>query len=242
MALAEAMPAASSSIGSREVPEPVYFGNGCFWGRQYDFVNAEKEMGRGMGEATAVVGYAGGRQAGPDGKVCYYIADPKSVYEKLGHAEVVQVSVDGDPSTSPKAAQEFRRFADTYFNQFRKTKYGMMRSDPQDAGPGYRNVVGIPGGVNSPFFPILKEANVYGMELREGSGNVWNGNKPSEDDILNVVWVVDSKQLPFYRAEKYHQYHTGMGKMFPWEYLVDMKNAAAKAGKIGPTGCPELPF
>lgn len=26
------------------------------------------------------------------------------------------------------------------------------------------------------------------------------------------------------------------------EYLVDMKNEAAKAGKIGTTGCPELPF
>eukprot|EP00983_Pelagomonas_calceolata_P070830 1150939-Pelagomonas_calceolata.AAC.2 len=66
------------------------------------------------------------------------------------------------------------------------------------------------------------EANVNGMELREGSGNVWNGNKPSEDDILNVVWVVDSKQLPFYRAEKYHQYHTGIGKMFPWVSAVSV--------------------
>jgi hypothetical protein len=54
------------------------------------------------------------------------------------------------------------------------------------------------------------------MELREGSGNEFQGNKPGEDDILNVVWVVNSSQLPFYRAEKYHQYHTGMGKMFPW--------------------------
>jgi len=40
--------------------------------------------------------------------------------------------------------------------QFRKTPMGMMRSDPQDAGPGYRNVVGVPGGVASPFFQILK--------------------------------------------------------------------------------------
>jgi hypothetical protein len=29
---------------------------------------------------------------------------------------------------------------------------------------------------------------------------------------------------------------------FLQEYLVDMKNAAFKAGKIGSTGCPELPF
>ena len=41
------------------------------------------------------------------------------MYEKLGHAEVVQVSVDGNPSSDPKAAQEFRSFADTYFKQFK---------------------------------------------------------------------------------------------------------------------------
>ncbi len=31
-------------------------------------------------------------------------------------------------------------FADTYFKQFRKTPFGMIRSDPQDMGPAYRNV------------------------------------------------------------------------------------------------------
>ena len=28
--------------------------------------------------------------------------------------------------------------------------------DPMDTGPGYRNVVGIPGGVNSPLFLVFK--------------------------------------------------------------------------------------
>jgi len=69
---------------------------------------------------------------------------------------------------------------------------------------------------NEAYCMPTQEANVNGMELREGSGNVYNGKKPSEDDIVNVVWVVDSTELPFYRAEKYHQYHTGIGKMFPW--------------------------
>ena len=32
----------------------------------------------------------------------------------------------------------------------------MQRLDPQDAGPAYRNVVGLPGGVNSPLFKILE--------------------------------------------------------------------------------------
>jgi hypothetical protein len=55
----------------------VYFGNGCFWGRQYDMVNTEKALGRTPEAMSAVVGYAGGRVAGPDGRVCYYLADPR---------------------------------------------------------------------------------------------------------------------------------------------------------------------
>ena len=38
---------------------------------------AEMSMGRGMGEASAVVGYAGGKYTSPDGRVCYYLSDPK---------------------------------------------------------------------------------------------------------------------------------------------------------------------
>ena len=34
-------------------------------------------------------------------------------------------------------------FAVTYFKQFRKTPFGMIRSDPQDMGPAYRNVRGF---------------------------------------------------------------------------------------------------
>ena len=45
-----------------------------------------------------------------------------------------------------------------YFGQFRKTPFGMLRLDPQDAGPGYRNVIGIPGGITSPLFRVLQVA------------------------------------------------------------------------------------
>ncbi len=173
-------------------------GNGCFWGRQYDFVNTEQAMGRQANDISAVVGYAGGKAAGPDGKVCYYLADPRvstgtrcrnteqthahththtyarththvhsadthrpahrpehrpapaqarrltchmcspfpavhglcfsplqTVYEKLGHAEVVQVSLKGPDDTQRQ--EEFRRFAKTYFQQFQKTRLGMLR-------------------------------------------------------------------------------------------------------------------
>jgi hypothetical protein len=47
-------------------------------------------------------------------------------------------------------------FADKYFAQFRRTPFGMMRLDPQDAGPGYRNVIGLSGGISSPLFKILQ--------------------------------------------------------------------------------------
>ncbi|KAJ9520366.1 hypothetical protein QJQ45_030301 [Haematococcus lacustris] len=287
---AAAMDAPAATRPSIEAPEAVYFGNGCFWGRQFDFVSAEKALGRGPEQISAVVGYAGGRQTGPDGKVCYYLADPRlpaasrhgpdaaspqTVYEKLGHAEVVKVQLSPE---AQQQQQEFRRFADTYFKQFRRTADGrMQRLDPQDAGPGYRNVIGLPGGVSSPLFPVLQAANVNGMELRAGSGNEWQqvereGRQtamPMEDDLLNVVWVVDSGTLPFYQAERYHQFHNGIGKMFPLllgsevsvalagaavpadplpplalvqSYTWDLKNMASRNGVIKSTGCPELPF
>jgi hypothetical protein len=46
-----------------------------------------------------------------------------------------------------------------------------------------------------------QEENSNGMELREGSGNEFKGfGQPTEDDLMNVVWVVDSNNLPFYRV------------------------------------------
>jgi hypothetical protein len=50
--------------------------------------------------------YAGGKQAGPDGKVCYYYnGDPRTIYERLGHAEVVQVALSQEQQS---AQQEFQ--------------------------------------------------------------------------------------------------------------------------------------
>jgi peptide methionine sulfoxide reductase MsrA len=67
----------------------VYFGNGCFWGRQKDFVDTEMKLGRGASTATAVVGYAGGQVN--QKSTCYYYNAPETQYERQGHAEVVQV-------------------------------------------------------------------------------------------------------------------------------------------------------
>ena len=53
-----------AGASSSEAPTPIYFGNGCFWGRQKDYIDAEKSMGRSKSDLSAVVGYAGGRQKG----------------------------------------------------------------------------------------------------------------------------------------------------------------------------------
>lgn len=38
----------------------IYFGNGCFWGRQHEFVEAERRQGRSDDDVTSLVGYAVG--------------------------------------------------------------------------------------------------------------------------------------------------------------------------------------
>ena len=174
--------------------------------------------------------------------MCYYYTTEKdTVYERLGHAEVVQVELRGADEAAREA--QYKKMAETFFSQFRRLPNGkMLRQDPQDAGPGYRNVVGIPGGVNSPLFTVLQAENVNNMELREGAGGDFQNGRPVEDDVLNVVWVVDSDKLPFNQAEEYHQFHDGLGKKFPAKYTKEMKKMMKDNGRVRETGCPEFFF
>lgn len=41
--------------------------------------------------------------------------------------------------------------------------------------------------------------------------------------VSRQVWVLDSTALPFHLAEKYHQFHDGIGKPFPPEYKVRLE-------------------
>ena len=109
----------------------------------------------------------------------------------------------------------------------------MQRVDPQDSGPGYRNVVGIPGGIeNEKLMKQMESANANGMKLVRGEGNDFdNRGKPTENDQINLVWIVDSEKLPFYPAERYHQFHDGLGYKFPESYTVGLKRAAEKAAR-----------
>lgn len=63
--LAVAAAVAPCGAASASDSVPLYFGNGCFWGRQKDYVDAERKvLGRAPDQVTAVVGYAGGTKQG----------------------------------------------------------------------------------------------------------------------------------------------------------------------------------
>jgi hypothetical protein len=72
--------------------------------------------------------------------------------------------------------------------------------DPQDRGPGYRNVVGIPGGINSDLFKVFQSKNINNMNLIPGEGNTFRNGKATENDLFNTVYIVDSNKLPFHQA------------------------------------------
>lgn len=106
---------------------------------------------------------------------------------------------------------------------------------------GYKAMLECKLGLNV-LSGLMQERNKNGMELIPSDGNDFEKGKAKDTDQINVVYIVDSDKLPFYRAEQYHQFHNGIGKPFSKEYTVDLKRALASNGRIGPTGCPELRF
>ena len=82
----------------------VYFGVGCFWHVQHEFVDAEKKLlGRKDDELTSVAGYAGGSRTGKNpsnseskGIVCYHNLQGIADYGSLGHGEVVGLNIPKD--------------------------------------------------------------------------------------------------------------------------------------------------
>ena len=119
----------------------VYFGVGCFWHTQHEFIEAEKNiLSRKEKEYTSLTGYAGGTKTDKDGAVCYHNFQQKADYGRFGHGEVVGMNV-------PKGS--YQEFADEYFKLFDKNG---DRPDKGDRGSEYRHMVGIPGGVKSPLY------------------------------------------------------------------------------------------
>ena len=56
----------------------------------------------------------------------------------------------------------------------------MIRGDPQDRGPDYRNVIGVPGGLASPLGAVVHSANIFDMSLLQGGGA--DGNPALSDN------------------------------------------------------------
>ena len=207
----------------------LYFGSGCFWGRQHDFVTKLEQgvLQRSDAQITAVGGYAGGRSAvGPDGLCCYHNAANASDYTSLGHAEVVQVELEEDASA-------VRAAANVFFGSFIELEPGIWgREDYFDQGAGYRALVGLPRGMSSPLVAQLRAANMHNMTLVAGGG--------SDADTIetNKVWVVDSDQLPFQQAEQCLQFHNNQTSTYPPAYHA-LRDTLRRDGRLQDTGCPK---
>jgi len=241
-------PAVLSSGGPR-----VWFGEGCFWERQYAYVMVELNVTGPFKRSntsvtrlpTSIVGYAGARSIGDDGLVCYDTGTSND-YGTLGFCEAVSVQLDAD-----KEAEQFTALVDDFLGSFTPTDEGFVRPDLPpllpygDVGAPYRTVLGIPGGIRGSFFKILAGRNVprgpfnMTMDLKEDSA----GNMTQ--DSLNTVWVMDSTVFPFYNAEQYHQYHSNFfhnphhPQQYPDWYLNDLFELQRKHGNIPNTGCPD---
>ena len=227
---------ATNLLDSKDID--VYFGVGCFWHVQHEFVSAEnKILGRDNDHLTSRAGYAGGikygkinknsgtpdqKYANNDRQVCYHNLMGVSEYGDLGHTEVVGLTI---PSSS------ISDFADTYFSLF----VNADRPDVGDRGPEYRATIGIPGGVENPIFSKLQaKAKDNGLTLIAGKGN--------DKDTLGkkIVWVMDTETFPFNQAELYHQFHDGfmLNEFYPQSYN-DIAKSAFDRGLIKFSGCPD---
>eukprot|EP00467_Chlorarachnion_reptans_P020999 CAMPEP_0114517038 /NCGR_PEP_ID=MMETSP0109-20121206/17670_1 /TAXON_ID=29199 /ORGANISM="Chlorarachnion reptans, Strain CCCM449" /LENGTH=162 /DNA_ID=CAMNT_0001697511 /DNA_START=497 /DNA_END=985 /DNA_ORIENTATION=- len=153
-------------------------------------------------------------------------------YGRLGHAEVVQMTIP-EPM--------LKDFATRYFNLF--VKYDLPgitivdRADPQDKGPEYRSLLGLPGGIHSSSFPIIKDA------AKEVLGDSWKlvegqGNEP--DTLLKkTIYVMDSEKFPFHVAEMYHQFHNDFQSPPYGKEYNHLRDTFRERGVISETGCPE---
>lgn len=213
------------ALAADDIATPVYFGVGCFWHIQHEFVmQGENEiLGRAPNQYTSAAGYAGGKSTDKEGRVCYHNFQGVADYGKLGHGEVVGMTI-------PQS--KIGDFSDLYFSLYNpKTK---DRVDPMDRGAEYRSLIGLPGGVkHTSYESIEKSAENAGFKLVEGKGN--------DLDTLGkqIVYVYDSNKFPFYQAEVYHQYHNDFQSPAYGRAYNELANAALDDGRIKGTGCPD---
>mmetsp|Transcript_7430 Transcript_7430/g.10087 ORF Transcript_7430/g.10087 Transcript_7430/m.10087 type:complete len:266 (-) Transcript_7430:179-976(-) len=206
-----------------ENEEDVYFGVGCFWHIQHEFVEAERKLlGRSDEQLTSRTGYAGGTKADKEGRVCYHNFQGVADYGKLGHGEVVGMRI---PTSS------IGDFAKEYFSYFSSKG---ERVDPMDRGGEYRSLLGLPGGDKHPMYPEVEAAaTAKGMKLELGKGN--------DPDTFGkkLIYVYDSKKYPFYQAEVYHQFHDDFQSPAYGKKYNSLAKLAFDDGRLKITGCPD---
>jgi hypothetical protein len=92
--------------------QDVYFGAGCFWHVQHEFVLAERNLlSRKDSELSSRTGYAGGFKTDEEGRVCYHNFQSVADYGKLGHGEVVGMSIP-EEKVGDFAVEYFKLFGD----------------------------------------------------------------------------------------------------------------------------------
>ena len=83
------------------------------------------------------------------------------------------------------------------------------RLDPQDVGAEYRNMIGIPGGMESPLYKEVKAANKYNMPLKSGTGGPPGSDTEGEyvDHTAPSVTYKDfiNKELVLYAKYDLHR-------------------------------------
>lgn len=201
----------------------VYFGVGCFWHIQHEFVEAERKLlSRSDSQLTSRTGYAGGTSTDKEGRVCYHNFQGVADYGKYGHGEVVGMTI-------PES--QIGNFAKEYFDLF--TAKG-ERVDPMDRGGEYRSLIGLPGGASHPMYKeVVSAAVAKGMSLEAGKGN--------DPDTLGkkLVYVYDTAKFPFYQAEVYHQFHNDFQSPAYGKKYNDLASVAFEDGRVKITGCPD---
>ncbi|KAL3822827.1 hypothetical protein ACHAXA_011464 [Cyclostephanos tholiformis] len=140
----------------------VYFGCGCFWHVQHEFVEAERRiLGRTDPELTSGAGYAGGG----GGEGCW--DTPRSSRCACRRRN------------SRNSPVEYCKLFDDLGN--RPDQFG-------DRGPEYRNLVGIPGGTSSPLAAKLVRASIStGDRLDFAVGKGDDGDVPAVSYVMDTA-------------------------------------------------------
>eukprot|EP00913_Durusdinium_trenchii_P002799 g2590.t1 len=174
-----------ATLARAESEVDVYFGTGAFARLQHELVMKEAlELGRREGDITALAGYAGGKKAGPLERLCYtgLLGAPDHV--SLGHAQVVRVTLP------PSRIADFTK---TFLDQVKERRTVLQ-------GSQYRAVIGLRGGIDSPYFSQVSAACDGQVKLVRGMGN--------EPDTFgsDTVYVYDSRRFPWRPAETSNQF------------------------------------